>query len=474
MNQEEIAKVAVAVRGLPSIRLPFPEHIDQVGLQRDLNQVSQLLSDAAEDSEVAFSYLSEVVLMERLFFNRSLQQITVDSLADVVLVALPTVERSDDELDSFVTLIFYFCQLLTDNGIITNNSLMGTKFIEAIQRRQPELTDEITGDEAVGSRLEMGIMNHFFTQPLQLLPAGLTSFFNQEFDLDVDFNEFLAEIQQKNDPALFEAALLLFVEDEPSYLKVLNAANKPFSEIERFYPFWARLNLMSPAGLLKLLQSYQDFLDFCVVRAVMSRTTAQKIWQSSSRRLLSYLYADAQQAVTVGQSIFSGPAQRLNPKMARKILQDQPYTATLPFELGPAHPLKLAKKLDQHQLDLELKRVQGYLRDFTGNVTLVELPELTLFTNFILKLHRTMVLTYHRRVNQWTYESLRNCLEHILVREQQFVGHPLIFRFLQLYLFTLDDEGAIKNADILYTALEHEVQVFLYHSIDVQTATSSK
>ncbi|WP_125767202.1 hypothetical protein [Lapidilactobacillus wuchangensis] len=471
MDQEDFAKIALAVRNLPTVRQPFPENIDQVGLQRDMNQISRLLNRDLDDAEVAMSYLGEVILFERLFFNRSLQQITVASLADLVLVALPAIGTTTEELTDFVGAIFYFCQLIAANELIANSSLMGANFIDAVRQRRPELTDDIAAaDEDSDSRLAMGLSNHFFTEQLVLLPAGLTSFYSQDAQGTVDFAEFIEQTEQQQDPALLAATLLLFIGDEPGYLKILAWAptsDRAMTAVSTFVSFWRLPAQLTAAGLLTVMQSYQNYLDFCVAKQLLSRATAEQIRLLGNHYLLEEVYHDPAQSQAMAAKIFSGVGQRLNIAAGRQALLQNPYpikksTATIDgiFRVQ----LKLSTKLDQHQLDLELNRARKFLAIFTGDVTGDELPELNLFMSFVLKIHQTMVKQYNRRLSQWTYQSLLDCLETLFEADTQLAAKPTILRFLQLYLFTLDDEGAVKNADMLFTAIEDAADTYLCHS----------
>lgn len=78
---------------------------------------------------------------------------------------------------------------------------------------------------------------------------------------------------------------------------------------------------------------------------------------------------------------------------------------------------------------------------------------------------------YHRRMNSWTYDSLRDCLEHLFASHTRLARHPGILRFLQLYLLSLDDSGAIKNVQTLSDALQDATPKYLTTSLNVLTGS---
>lgn len=470
MNREELAKVALAVHDLPTVRRPLPEHIDQVGLQRDINQIKRLLDRDMEDSARLMSYLSEVIILTRLFFNRSVQQTTVPALVDLTLVALPATGVSEDELTDFVTAIYYYCEIIAAYDLCDSGDALGIQYVAAIRSQHPALTLGLISDSDADSRLAMGLDNGFFKQPLVLVAAGLTPFYSQKSELAVDFNEFIAQIQQKNDPALLNAALLFFLGDEePVYFKILQLARQTNPADSRLVLLWRQPKTVSWQANVVLLQSYQAFFDFCANKKLITPAEANKMQRFAVDYLLTSLYHDQEQVAAFSNQIFTGKDQGLNLAKVQQVLQAHPYSVSEWERPRLSYPLALKKVLDQHQLDLELANAQAYLRDLVGDVSAAELPELQLFSDFILEIHRTMVTKYHRRVSQWTHESLQDCLMTMLNRHDQLVNQPTILRFLQLYLFTLDDVEAIKNVDVLLFAVEHTADSYLCHSIDVLT-----
>ncbi|WP_318765026.1 hypothetical protein [Lactiplantibacillus carotarum] len=472
----EIQMMFQAVDGRKTVRYPLPETIDELGLKRDQRQVSQLLRrlDSEYDADIQ-AMVEYLIALQRLLFNRGLSQITPESMADLIAIALPAGKMADEEIQMMASLAGYVVHVLAEQNIIQGADT-DERYLATVEKVRPDLTSDIPVDTETVTPdnyfAQMVSAGFFECDPVVLWDENQTPFFVQPSSAGVDFNEFIAQIAAKHDPLQLLAAYRLFDGEDYGYQKILYADQPRNGQLIvddselgfRLSLVWIRLNTLRSEAVLAELKVYHQFLRFCLDHELLTAQRYAKLLKVGNQVAImctltaagdfSLWNTNETEGKRLADQIFTKPNYTLNLKQARALFATRGYTPTEDSSQIPTtSPLILAKPLDQHQLELELKRADKNLTGLNEKIATQDFADLPLYAGFVRDLHQKMVQDYHRRLNRWTQQSLCECLCTLFQENDWVASHPTILRYLQVYLFYVADTGAVKNDESLFDGI---------------------
>ncbi|MFB9768775.1 hypothetical protein [Lactiplantibacillus modestisalitolerans] len=491
-EQKEMMAMLDATQNCQTVRYPLPATIDELGLRRDQQQLTQLFKkmdpDYSADIEAMVDY---IVAMQRLCFNRGLNQITPESMADLMTVAFPAGHMDDEELKMMTGLAGFILHLLDDAQVIQTPNV-DERYLTALEKTRPDLTADIPMetemDEPKNPLAAMAAQGFFDCDPVVLLDEDETLFFAQPDIQGIDLNDFIETIAKKHSPLQLLAAYRLFQGENYQFSRILTAdqlvnGREPSEHEIRFQLklFWLRLRRLRTEAVLAEIKVYHQFLRFCLDNGGLTARRYAKLLKYGNQEALAILLSAPdslgdwnsldKESQRMVDGIFTNPNYTLNLKAARALFKKIRYQPVDEILHQPTYPLVLSKPLDQHQLDLEMQRAIKSLTLMMTDVPRDLFPDIENYKAFTLKLHKRMVQHYHRRLNRWTEESLLECLCDVFREDQWAATHPTILRFLEIYVEFLGDMGYVKNEDALYNALWHSMADYLTIS---ENAVASK
>ena len=478
-NPVQMEKIFQAVSACASVRRPLPARIDELAMKRDERRFNQLLKQMDGDDSPEVQGVTDFLLnLQRVFFNRGLTQITSASMVDLITVGLVASSMAQEELQLMTGMGGYLLHVLVEQRVISETD-GDMRFLEAIKRVRPDLTqtlsfaDEIpdVGDNYFPEMVREGFFNN---SPVILWDEERTPFFVQP-DAEVDFNQFIEQVAAKHSPLQLLAAYRLFQGDDYAYQRILTADHPRIGEPKTEHSMrfnliltWTWLDTLQPQAILAELRVYRQFLRFCQDRGVLTArkyATLMKLGNQAAMVQLqpeeSWSSVSEQAGIALADKVFTNPNYTMNSAAMEAALRKLDYHPKAVYRRPSTHPLALAKALDQHQLDLELKRATHNLDQINGEVLADDNGDLSQYREFVLDLHRTMVQTYHRRLNRWTKESLQAALCTQFQAHPWTATRPTLLRYLQVYFYYLIDQGAIKNPDAMLDTLFDSVTDYL-------------
>ncbi|AVK61559.1 hypothetical protein C5Z25_07150 [Lactobacillus sp. CBA3605] len=348
--------------------------------------------------------------------------------------------------------------------------------------------DEASFNKMYGEPEPIRIADFFQNSPVILQDATITPFFTQPQYNVIDFNRFIDQIAAKHSPAQLQLAYAFFMEKDDILGHILQAADdvdglKLTEQADddiafRFFICWIFAKRLNMTAIIDLAKVFHLLLKFMLDNQLLNAQAYAVVQRIGNQALIGVVkarQADNQnfnqemmlfsQGRKLADEIFTKPNYTIDVGKARVVLakmgQPQPAMATF----VPQKPLKLKKYLDQHQLDLELKQAHRLLNNFQMAVKdKLALSDWTVYESWILQIHHNMVVNYNRRLRQWTQESLLACLINSYQENRTLDATPAVFRLFQLYLFSIEDQGAIQNGERLFMALENSYKYYVTSS----------
>ncbi|MFD1671547.1 hypothetical protein ACFQ5M_05525 [Agrilactobacillus yilanensis] len=489
-DQQMFQEIAKATQNLATVRKPLPTIVDEVAVRRDQKQLRPFFSDRGalsatdQDLEQLLQLTGQAVTMQQVFFNRTLGQITAASLADGILVGFTAAGMAQQTLKQAVTVGYELCIFLLNKGIVTSDSEMPNNFLALIQENRPDLMTAFEMAEGpVADEVQEG-SDFFANEPIKLVSDDITSFFAQSDKITTDFNEFIQQMATKNSPAKLQLALTFFNGINPTYVQVFNLKRiyeaypeQPNVVEEACQQFFLGFNDfikgLTPQSLINVSKTWHMFLKFCLNYKHLTSGQYQRFLKTGNRMILQMAAIsgknrddDFEELSQLADTVFTRPNYTIDTAKARVILAKLNMTPVMPKVKNQYAP-KLKKKLDAHQLELELKQAKQHLADFKLTV-IGDVPEVdyACYEAVLLELHTKMVTDYNRRLSRWTVDSFRACLMQWFKENRQLDQRPAFFRFLQSYLANLEENGIIHNGDILLGGVRAAMETYFITSIN--------
>jgi len=489
-SNEMLNKMYVATAALQSVRRPVPEHLEEADIHREIKQLKGFFTDeqaqkfTGGDRGELLTATTILVMNQRLLFNRKLEEITSTSFADGILIGM---RAADDDLQSLAVIGMLAVELcgFLEKQHITSEYGLAENLLNLIRDRDSKvynMMSELASPSAGETPNDLMYVN----DPLYLTSEEATEFFVQSHEFDVDFNDFIEMVAAKNSPAQLQLAYQFFEVRWPVYLKILGLGRQ-FNHDElveenvhnvrfEFSLVWIFAKGLKLGAIVDLAKVFHQFMKFCLDQglltsrqyAVLQRLGNQELITSVTCRNLDQwenavaYQQKSEEGLTIADKIFTNPNYTISVPKAKKSLATIDTTPVMAFPILNDHPFKLKKELDQHQLDLEMKHVHKLLTTFRKYAAFEPSEaDWAIYEAAILQIHHDMVVDYNRRLRQWTMESLEICLVQIYQSNRTLDKKPAFFRLLQLYLYIIEDEGAVKNADALIDGVEHSMSAYI-------------
>jgi len=483
-----------ATKDLKTVHRPLPEKVTGQDVNQEMAKLAGFMTDTdalrcvGGNPNWLRKVTTNLVLIQRVLFNRTVWQITANSLVDGILVGLAATSRTDRELAMHVDVADWLCRYLMANHLVLDRLDLAGRFCREVTRRRSDLMIIVKQRRAASSELRFD-RDFFRNTPVKLVDDEQTDFFTQvvpyEKDFNpaaVDFNQFITEVAAQNSPARLQISYGFFDPFKHIADSLLSLVADGENEESGLVPFFQELWYYAPAWtmatVLATLQVYHQFLKFCLTQQLMDAQT-YAVFLRVGRRQLVVNYLGSRLAIGTKAelyAIFSKPNGTLNITKARQIMQGwqiKPKT----FDFVPERKPNLALKrvLDDHQLALELNRAQRYLAELENMIKLpFDVADKQLYHKVVLQIHAIMVKKYNRRLRQWTLASLAECLQHFFEENGYLDLKPTFFRFFELYLNHLDDEGALGSWESCGYALEVSYLGYLVASTNRLSAKNKR
>lgn len=489
MNKDEQA-IFKAMKHLKTVRRPVPEKLNKDELLKDIEKVHPFFKQVSDEmkirkeSDLVESVTIMVLMIQRKFFNRSLWQITANSLVDLITeVATKMVGNNKGELIQITGVVIHLSEYLAEHRLVMDNRDLTDRLLDTLKQRRPDLIDQLyeqimleEGTEAgfdMSTEGTLTLREMLANDPIRLSGDEQISYLFFA-DPRVDFNEFIGQIYNKHNRAQLLLAYSFFNERKMIGSEILDYAstwtpqnvNDPYDTFRLNFSIAKDLDVN---GVINLSKVFHQFMRFCQDQGLVTALQYREVLKNGNNDILDTITDQGGifRVITKKQAevrsraseIFSKPNYTINAKKATEILSDLNWqnkdTVFKSMHFSTSNSAKLSKKLDQHQLDLELKKANKEIENLKDSFpSIKDISELKMYEDFVIKVHTKMVKKYNRRLRNWTMESLIDCLETLYRSNHKMYEYPAHLRYLELYIGQLDDDNAIGSFSSLINGLE--------------------
>lgn len=500
LEQENLDQMFAVTEPLASVRRPYPKQLDA---QKAYGEVEKVMDFLDNDEAIAIaggqrdnlvSLTMMIIMTQRVMFNRTLRQITPDSLVDGVLITLKVVAGSRQLLAIIAEVTLRLSDFLVENKLTPLRDL-ADDYLERLSERDPQLLMEM-GQPLEGQEDGAPVSgNPLSNAPLELLDEEDTPFFVQSSGWGIDWNEFIAQVAAKNSPAQLQLAYYLFDGYQPLYQKILQQAGsvgeKKLTEQEtdqvvfQFSLIWIFSKALNRGAIVDLAKVFHLFMKFNLDRggitaqqyAITQRLGNQALIGVTLSRKLSepvdfYEYQRTfNEGCRYADEVFTNPNYTVNVAKLQRLLLVHEVVPGRAFYDRHDYPLALKKQLDQHQLELEMAKANKLMAAFESGAVVADLSsnDWATYKQLILQVHHDMVVRYNRRLRQWTMESIRDCFQRLYQEQRVLDKKPAFFRVFQYYLYTAEDNGALKNTDGVLDGVAMSMPTYIAESVNAMT-----
>lgn len=476
------------IQNLKTVRKPVPSRMDEVELSKDIQKVQPYLnlvtSGLEHDKAMIIDALVKLIItVQRKFFNRSLWQTTAYSLGDSITSVISEMVDRKKDLIQILKMTINLASYLAKHHLVMDSQDLVDRMLERVSEKRPKLVEELF-ESTLNDLIEddnfdddypeapLRITEFLQNDPIRLLRDEDSYLFSQ--NSHIDFNQFIEKIYKKHSKSQLFLAYSFFSGPKEVGSQILDyAMNWPASkartyELSYVFNFVIALDL-NLNGVINLSKVFHQFMKFCQDQELITDNQYREVLKEGNDAILSMITDQigfnkdrSTKKISIwkkADEIFSKPDHTINVKKATEILADLDWTnkSTVVERMTQWRPkqIKLSKKLNQHQLDLELKKANIEIENLKKHFPMLnDISELKDYENFVIKIHTKMVRKYNRRLRNWTMESLIDCLETLYRTNHKIYEYPAHLRYLELYISQLDDDHAIGSFSSLTNGLE--------------------
>ena len=497
-----------AIKNLKSVRRPVPDEIDKDAFQKDLDKIMPLFDviEKEVDDPMQAQFLQDMtatmLMMQRRYFNRSLWQITVQSLADQEKYVMGLLSNNDEEEmanSTFVTM--KLAGFIAEQGLAMDCQDMDERFLAKMAITSPNVIDKLSNDtsefddddlanedydddfDLSSYDLDEDEMEDVFhgnnglkyseysRSELLEIPMKVANPVDSELmcsDNYVLLNSVVSDLAQKYTPTQMKLLYSLCNTDKVNVYHMTTPADAILNGMK---DFGKTKKLNNPSLIKKYFEkqiSYQDTLDkaldFIKVIDDFIEEVQQLIeisdeaFQAFTEKIHEYVYGflievDAKNADKKGyfqydlDDYLDKSKTRMDPKKIRQLFKELNWTPLQAKEKAVKVP-QLTKDLDQHQVDLEIDYVKPIIEETTDFVqaendrvkALVEKYEAALY-----EFHKIMVTDLNRRQKSWTEASIYYALHKLVTENKELANDVTFLRYFEMYMNGYADRG--ENVD---------------------------
>jgi len=477
MNYDEMLRtIYTATKGLHSIRPASSRQRNSDLLLKEVNEISGFSKDSAaleifdNDADALEAFVEGIVTIQFAIFNRTLAQMTAESLADGVLTGLGAVlDTNIGELAEMRKVVHLFCVYIEAHHLAKPG--LAVEFEQLVTQKRPDVVAFSDSDD--GRTVEINGLDAadwLDCDPVKLLPIDQTEMF-AHFIEDVDFNTFIALIAKRHSPAQLQLAYGLFLTREPIYSALLEWAEfmddgrhlYSIEEIDLYVSsLWSFASGLTTDGLIALSKVIHQYLKFCLNQELISDRQYATLLKMSNRGIVkaavmwplarqnvTLAVQRGQESVAISDRIFTRVNYTIDTVKAHQEL-DALHRQPVATAVNPDAKLVLKKSLTDRQETSELKQAQerltGMEKQFGSSLTVADGMA---YRQAILQIHQIMIEKFHRQVKHWTRDSLAAALIALFQDDRNLDTRPVFLRYLQFYLGTLLRANAIGSLDAL-------------------------
>ena len=490
-----------AIKNLKSVRRPVPDEIDKDAFQKDLDKIMPLFDviEKEVDDPMQAQFLQDMtatmLMMQRRYFNRSLWQITVQSLADQEKYIMGLLSNNDEEEmanSTFVTM--KLAGFIAEHGLAMDCQDMDERFLAKMAITSPNVIDKLSNDtsefddddlanedydddfDLSSYDLDEDEMEDVFhgnnglkyseysRSELLAIPVKVANPVDSELmcsDNYVLLNSVLDDLAQRYTPAQMKFLYSLCNTDKVDVLHITTPADAILNSMKDFGKTKKLKNLSLIKKHFEKQISYQATLDKAldfikVIDDFMEEvqqliTIADADFQAFTKKIHDYLYgylikvgADNKHDVS---DYLDKAKTRIDVDKVRKSFESLTWQPLQAKEKAVKVP-QLTKDLDQHQVDLEIDYVKPIIEETTDFVqaendrvkALVEKYEAALY-----EFHKIMVTDLNRRQKSWTEASIYYALHKLVTENKELANDVTFLRYFEMYMNGYADRG--ENVD---------------------------
>ncbi|WP_125580043.1 hypothetical protein [Levilactobacillus cerevisiae] len=494
-KDEFFERIWQATKDLDSVRKPLPKEMSQERVFTEMTKARGFLQDQATLNNFSGysggleSLLGTIVTVQVLCFNRDVDQMTAESLAEAALIGFRTFTSSPEELAELANATKFFCAYLEKAHLAASG--LTADYEKRVQELQPDVAAFMNQPTYADND---DFYNHIFANdPVMLLPVNQDDMFAQDQNLfGIDFNEFLAQVAKKHNPVQLQLAYVLFLTGFPIYSILLtwgerlSTTTKSLTEDEyrlHIGTLWSFADRLTTAGIVALSMVIHQFLKFCLDKGKIDARAYALLLKASNRGVIrSVVMSDglhfqreewrqkSQESIQLADAIFTKPNYTID--VAKAVAQLEALNwQPVGMAADALTRLTLKNPLSARIIARDRAGAQDRLTEINQVLaSTVATADLTVYSEAVLQLHTIMTQTLHRQKRQWTKDSLYAALLQLFQTNRELDSRPTFLRYFQIYLLETDRADAIKDLVALNRALARSSDFYVTTSANALAA----